>query len=288
MKRQREYDVCPYCNLMITDDNLQLHMQFCIERPVKHRSCGIIMPLSQLDLHKQSCSPSTIVRHSDRKRIAFIIGMNSYEHTPLQNPHNDAKVLADTLRKIGFTTTTLLSPSKEEFVTAKRDFLKTIDNKTITFFHFSGHGGAMFDQKVKIHKNYMYIGDSMVIDARKLAFDIIERKPLFSIVSIDACRTGEKDLLQMDIPNTLVMLSTASNSVAYEGSGSVSPYSSCLANNIKMDAFYVDFRHIAENVQRCVEKHTPPQRMTVVSNIEGINDDDKDRDAKIADVDLIR
>jgi hypothetical protein len=38
------------------------------------------------------------------ERVALVVGNSSYQHVaPLDNPMNDAKLMADTLRELGFT-----------------------------------------------------------------------------------------------------------------------------------------------------------------------------------------
>lgn len=282
-KNDQEHEVCQWCNMMIVDENFSLHQKFCPERPVKHRVCGTTLPLSQLDLHKTTCTPSVIPKHSERKRLAFLVGVNRYEKSPLFCAENDVTALAMSLRDLGFTTYTLKSPSNQEYQTAKRNFLSSINSKTIAVFHFSGHGGASFDHNAKINKNYIYLNDKQAIDARKMAMEICEARPLFSFVSIDACRNGEKDLLQMDIPNTLTILATAPGKSAYEIGYNLSVYTECLDEKIRRHGFQLDVRNLAGHIQRCLESKPIPLFATVVSNINAINDTDAERDARFGD-----
>jgi hypothetical protein len=43
---------------------------------------------------------------AEEKRVALIVGNSNYEFGPLKNPVNDAALMADTLRELGFWRST--------------------------------------------------------------------------------------------------------------------------------------------------------------------------------------
>ena len=57
------------------------------------------------------------------KRIALVIGNASYSTMPsLKNPVNDARLITDTLRKVGFEVDLKVNASQRELKIAIRDF----------------------------------------------------------------------------------------------------------------------------------------------------------------------
>lgn len=289
--RNIDYNVCERCDQMIQEVNVEMHQKFCPYKLVKHRACGQIMPLALLDQHKLTCLQTSIPIHSKRNRVALLIGVNTYERAPLHGAENDVTHLAAMYRQLGFQTMTLKSPNKVEYQATKQSFLDLLDKNTIAVFHFSGHGGSAWNCDMHTRKNFLYLSDTQVIDVQKLVQDITQRNPLFSFITIDACRSGENNLLQMDMQNTLTMLATAPNSSAYETLGPDEKpwgiFSMCLHDMLKTYGFTEDIRKIANRVQTRLKNVSATQFPSVVSNIASVSDVDSDRDGRLGNPDLL-
>ncbi|HUR65362.1 MAG TPA: caspase family protein, partial [Chitinophagaceae bacterium] len=75
------------------------------------------------------------------KRIALIIGNGEYIHgTKLKNPVNDANLMADSLKKIGFDIIKLTDADKSTFEKAVYEFSKKLRQYDIALFFYAGHG----------------------------------------------------------------------------------------------------------------------------------------------------
>jgi uncharacterized caspase-like protein len=80
------------------------------------------------------------------KRVALVVGNGNYEHAPqLDNPIRDARLIASTLKELGFA---LIGGGAQENLErssleqAVRSFGRAIGPGTIALFYYSGHAGA--------------------------------------------------------------------------------------------------------------------------------------------------
>ena len=73
------------------------------------------------------------------RRIALIIGNQSYKIKPLNNAKNDANDLADVLRKIGFDVTLIINGGRAEMIKSIEKFACRIRDQDLVLFYFAGH-----------------------------------------------------------------------------------------------------------------------------------------------------
>jgi uncharacterized caspase-like protein len=78
------------------------------------------------------------------KRIALVIGNSAYQHVaPLRNPRNDATLIAETLRGLGFGLVggrAQLDLDKRGVDAAVQDFGKLLEGADVGLFYYAGHG----------------------------------------------------------------------------------------------------------------------------------------------------
>jgi uncharacterized caspase-like protein len=81
--------------------------------------------------------PASITR-----KVALIVGNGAYRNVPkLDNPPRDAKLIADTLRSLGFATVTLAPDlARDQFFTALRDFGREAEKADWAVVYYAGHG----------------------------------------------------------------------------------------------------------------------------------------------------
>jgi uncharacterized caspase-like protein len=94
------------------------------------------------------------------KRVALVIGNAAYTHIArLQNPANDARLVADTLRDLGFTLTgngPLIDLKKADLDQAVQSFGTQSQSADVALFYYAGHG-------VQVHgTNYLIPVDANV------------------------------------------------------------------------------------------------------------------------------
>ena len=195
------------------------------------------------------------------KRVALVVGNSAYRNVPrLDNPANDAKLLADTLSSLGFTLVggsalfDLDKPSLDQAVQALGAELAGAD---VGLFYYAGHG-------VQIRgENYLIPVDANPTKEADVDFQMLDTNLVLrqmegagtrlNIVILDACRNNpfggrnlavgrardaensrmrdtSGGLAQMQAPEgTLISFATQPGGVAQDGSNGNSPYARALA-----------------------------------------------------------
>jgi len=78
------------------------------------------------------------------KRVALVVGNGTYRNVaPLDNPTNDARLLADTLHDLGFVLVggdAQLDLDKAAFDRAVQDFGAQLQGADVGLFFYAGHG----------------------------------------------------------------------------------------------------------------------------------------------------
>jgi uncharacterized caspase-like protein len=194
-----------------------------------------------------SCTPA----RAD-KRVALIIGNSAYKNvTPLDNPRNDAQLLADTLRALGFTVvggSAQLDLDKAQFDHAVQNFSDQIQGADVGLFYYAGHGvqvrGANYLVPVNANPARESDVDFQMVDTALVLRQMEGAGTKLNIVILDACRNNpfggrglratDGGLAQMRAPEgTLISYATQPGNVARDGSDGNSPYSKALAEAIR-------------------------------------------------------
>jgi Caspase domain/Sulfatase-modifying factor enzyme 1 len=125
---------------------------------------------------------------------ALLIANGDYAHFgKLPNPVNDARLLAQSLQKIGFRVTLLEDQSREGMLDALNAFEARLkENHGLAFFHYGGHG-------VQVNgKNFLIPIDADIQDERKASTRAVDLEEVMTtldasgssvnVVVLDACR----------------------------------------------------------------------------------------------------
>ncbi len=128
------------------------------------------------------------------KRIAVVIGNARYPAIPLNNPENDARVVAATLRKLGFEVSEHVNLPVKKFRQVLRDYVRRLQNESgIGLLYYAGHG-------VQIDgRNYLLPVDINLRDEEEIKDEAVDIDDLFMsklaraktrglIIILDACR----------------------------------------------------------------------------------------------------
>jgi uncharacterized caspase-like protein/surface antigen len=82
-------------------------------------------------------------KDEELRRIALVIGNSNYDYSSLRNPINDAKDMANALKKLGFDVILITNANyqamKAAFVSFKQKLRKSSE-ETVALFYFSGYG----------------------------------------------------------------------------------------------------------------------------------------------------
>jgi hypothetical protein len=213
------------------------------------------------------------------KRVALVVGNSSYQHVSrLDNPGNDARLIADTLSNLGFTIVgghALLDVDKSTLDTAISKFGSEVIGADVALFYYSGHGLAVRGENylVPIEANPSREADVYVqmTDVAAVLSQMEGSSTRLNLVILDACRNNpfagrgfravESGLAQMRAPEgTLISYATQPESVAQDGSDGHSPYTKALAATIQrsgLDIFQT-FNEVGLSVKRATGGQQQP------------------------------
>lgn len=170
------------------------------------------------------------------KRVALIIGNADYKSAPLRNPVNDAILMTEELKKLGFSVNSIKNGSQNQMKEAISKFgeLLAKDKNTVGLFYYAGHG-----LQVK-GKNYLVPTDAKVekepdvevycVDLDGLLANLEYAGNNMNIIILDACRNNPfgrgfrsqagNGLATVNAPvGTIIAFATAPGSVAADGDG---------------------------------------------------------------------
>ena len=179
-------------------------------------------------------------------RIALVIGNGAYAEAPLANPVNDARLIAETLRGLGFDVIERIDADQKAIQLAifeLQDRLFEAGKDAVGLFYYAGHGVQVGGQ------NYLVPLNTNIKKEREVAINAVSAGFILgqmeaadnrmNFIILDACRnnpltrsfrSANRGLARMDAPRgSLVAYSTGPGEVAADGAGANSPYSLALA-----------------------------------------------------------
>jgi hypothetical protein len=213
------------------------------------------------------CSSSAFA--ATEKRTALVIGNSNYSSSPLKNPANDAKDMADTLRNMGFQVILKTNTSKKDMGKAIEDFGKQLKGRDIGLFYYAGHGvqvnGANYLIPVGTKINEETDVEYEAVDAGRVLATMNNAKSRVNIVILDACRdnpyarsfrstTRGLAIIAKAPTGTIISYSTSPGDVALDGKGRNSPYTSSLLQYMKQPGLTVE--QVFKNVRQKIDKDT--------------------------------
>ncbi|HEV8311882.1 MAG TPA: caspase family protein [Burkholderiaceae bacterium] len=208
------------------------------------------------------------------ERIALVIGNAAYRNDPLDNPVNDARLIAKSLQQSGFAVTLKENLDRTALLNSLREFGQRLNENTIAVLYYAGHGLQLRD-----HNYLMPVDadirseDEIPISGMDLSF-ILGRmshaRSRVNIVILDACRNNPfagktvpvaQGLAQMDAPvGTLLAFATAPGKLAADSGGAAnSLYAEQLARQLLTPGLPVE--HVFKRVREAVVRETKAQQV---------------------------
>lgn len=203
----------------------------------------------------------------EEQRIALVIGNAAYKHNPLDNPVNDARLIARTLTQAGFRVTLKENLDRPGLFAAMRQFGDQLTENTVAVMYYAGHGMQLRDRNfmIPVEAEFRREEDILVhgVDLSLVLERMSQARSRVNIVILDACRdnpfpgrtTATQGLAQMDAPiGTVLAFATAPGKKAPDnaGGGSNSVYSAHLARHLLTRGLPVElmFKRVREGVVR--------------------------------------
>lgn len=201
------------------------------------------------------------------QRVALVIGNADYRADPLDNPVNDARLIASTLNRAGFKVMLRENQTRAAMLTALREFGNQLNENTIAVLYYAGHGLQLRDRNFMVPIDAEFRSEDEIpihgIDLDYMLSRMAQAKSRVNVIILDACRNnplagrGSKalGLAQMDAPiGTLLAYATAPGKQAPDnaGSGNNSVYTAHLARHLLTPGLPVElmFKRVREGVVR--------------------------------------
>jgi uncharacterized caspase-like protein len=181
-------------------------------------------------------------------RVALVVGNSAFQNVPvLPSPKSDARLMAETLRSLGFLLVgggPQIDLDRETMIQKVGDLGEMAKNADVAVFYYSGHGIELGSV------NYLAPIDVHVISTNDISSEMLDvgsvleaiGKAKLKIMMLDAGRNNPF----MDAPaprtrsapmeatlGTLISFATQPGRPALDGDGVVSPYTKALAEVIK-------------------------------------------------------
>jgi Caspase domain len=205
------------------------------------------------------------------KRVALIVGNSDYLNVPrLANPSNDARLVADTLRALGFALVgggAQLNLNESIFKQVVQDFGAQLQGADVGLFYYAGHGvqvrGANYLVPIGANPTKEADVDFQMLDTNLVLRQMESAGTKLNIVILDACRNNpfgarglratDPGLAQMRAPEgTLISFATQPGNVAADGTDGHSPYTKALTQMMRkpgLDIFRT-FNEVGLSVSR--------------------------------------
>ena len=224
---------------------------------------------NQLPAVSTAPRPVTVVL----KAHALVIGNGAYiGSSKLPNPTNDAKAMSIKLRSLGFTVTEALDTDRRKLVATLSQFSKSAADADIALLFYAGHGVQISGT------NYMLPIDLNLNDLSQAPLegislnDVVEKylPGKTKLVFLDACRDNplmqvasrgvSRGLAPINVSEgTLISYATKDGSVAQDGDGRNSPFTSALLDHIgDPDDIAVVLRKVREKVMKSTGNKQQP------------------------------
>jgi len=203
---------------------------------------------------------------ASEKRFALVIGNSRYASSPLNNPVNDARAMATTLKSFGFDVSRLENASYKDIRRAIIEFGNRLRDSGVGVFYYAGHGLQVNGRNYMVPVDAVIQGDAEVaveaVDVDYVLSRMETARNRLNIVILDACRDDPfsrsfrspvHGLASIDAPiGTLIAYATAPGKVAQDGEGANGLYTSELLKAMKVPGLKIEdvFKRVRQSVSR--------------------------------------
>jgi hypothetical protein len=210
---------------------------------------------------------------SNLSRYALVIGNSHYQYSPLKNPVNDAKDMAEALKQVGFEVLLELDANQQHMEEAIDRFARQLTPGSIALFYFAGHGvqvngenylipvGADINRQSDVR--YKAVNTGQVLNAMG------DSNNNLNIIILDACRnnplprsyrSAARGLARMEGPKgTIFGFATSPGSVAADGERDNGLYTEQLLKHMQTPGLSIE--QVFKRVLRGVDQATQGQQI---------------------------
>jgi hypothetical protein len=215
------------------------------------------------------------VYYQKEKRLALIIGNSDYIYGgSLANPVNDAKAMANVLKKVGFEVMEYENLTQPDMKKAIDEFGNKLYGYDVGLFYYAGHGiqSDGFNYLIPVEAQLMAYEDVEYdcVRADRILSKMEYASTSVNVLILDACRDNPferkwnraaagKGLAFMDAPSgSLVAYATSPGRTAADGAGKNGLYTEALLKYIQQRGLQIE--EVFKNVRREVETKSGGQQ----------------------------
>jgi uncharacterized caspase-like protein len=216
------------------------------------------------------------------KRVALVIGNSTYVNVPrLPNPANDAPAVADLFKALHFDSVQLrLDSSIADLRRAVSDFADLAADADIAVVYYAGHGmeidgnNYLVPIDAKLARDFDVDDEALSLDRVLRATEPARR---LRLIILDACRdnpflktmkrsVGSRSIgrglakVEPAVSDTLIAFAARAGSIALDGGGHNSPFTSALLKHIATPGIdiRVAFGHVRDDVLETTGRKQEP------------------------------
>ena len=161
------------------------------------------------------------------RRLALVIGNESYSASPLVNPVNDARAVSVALAEVGFSVTRMEDATRLEMASAIARFAGHVNGDDVAFFYYAGHGIEADRENYLIPTDYTGRSEEAARLQGISASDVQEAlaSARVAMLVLDACRDnpyrgtrGGGGLAPMEARGTLIAYAAGAGEQALDES----------------------------------------------------------------------
>jgi len=211
-------------------------------------------------------------------RVALIFGNEKYEHLDtLENAPNDARLLAETLRRGGFDVDLVIDASLEAMEEKVVQFRRKAEGASAAWFYYAGHGievkgvNYLMPVDVMIEEEFQIKSRAFSLDTLLAALE--EAGTPLKVIVLDCCRENpfgqswtrsvSKGLSPVAVApeGTIIAFAAAPGKVAADSvGGDNSPYTLALVESLNIPGLEIDqvFKETGRRVRDATAKQQQP------------------------------
>ena len=217
------------------------------------------------------------------ERLALVIGIADYKTiSPLKNTINDARAMAKTLGSIGFEVMALENPTGTEIDATLERFAFEAELAELAVIYFAGHGVQVQGENFLIPADAQIASNADIQDqsvSLKRLLTAVDNARKMRVVILDACRNNPfEDIIKiaqaqantqsgaagMAKPSpergTMIAFAARDGQVALDGTGSNSPFTQALIQNLVVPQVDISlmFRRVRDQVLLATNNQQEP------------------------------
>jgi len=134
-----------------------------------------------------------LLSQEKEKRLALVMGNANYEKGELNNPVNDARLIASTLDSLEFDVILKENlATRRDMTNAIREFGAKRENYDVAFVYYAGHGIQIDDENFLLPTKENFFSEEDVLDyavsVEKIMRILKSKDNQVNILILDACR----------------------------------------------------------------------------------------------------